>query len=69
MGTIVSTSSSFAQNVSVSLDIKAFGIGFGANAGFTDTSTDSNSETITKETSLLFDPFYGGSDGFDHTND
>jgi hypothetical protein len=73
MGTKVSTDSSFASNINLTVDT-SFGVGdiikLGASAsgGYANTSTDSKSETITKGETLDIKA-NGNGDGVDHSQD
>jgi hypothetical protein len=73
MGTKVSTDSSFATNVDVTVDT-SFGIGDvvkiggSVTGGYSNTSTDSKSETITKGQTLEIKAT-GNGDGVDHSQD
>ena len=69
MGTKVSAQNDFSLNLTTNTGFSVLGIlNFGASAGFTTTSTNSNTQTITKGATMDIKAF-GNGDGVDHTQD
>jgi hypothetical protein len=69
LGTTISTTNSFATDVSNSVNIDIAGLEkFGASFGFTNTSNDAHTQTISKGQSLEV-KVNGSADGVDHDQD